>query len=240
MPLTLKTALALGRVSNLPTVWMNLIAGAALSCAAIGIDFPFTTIAILLLALSCFYAGGMCLNDYCDRHWDSERQPFRPIPAGKVSAQAVLALTLLLFSSGLTLITLTPYTSALWTSISLLLLITAYDIFHKRHWLTVILMASTRTSIYVIAALATTDSIHATVLVLGLIQGAYTLLVTIVARWENTRAHGFNVPVIPWMLAAMALLDGLALAILLSPYWLILGLAMTVLTRWAQRHIRGD
>jgi len=42
------------------------------------------------------------------------------------------------------------------------------------------------------------------------------------------------------MLAAIALLDGVVLAVLASPAWLIAGIAGTALTRAAQRYVRGD
>ena len=52
--MNLRTALRLGRVSNLPTVWTNTLAGAVLAGAgSFGAEF-----ALLLLAFSLFYTGG--------------------------------------------------------------------------------------------------------------------------------------------------------------------------------------
>ena len=74
--------LRLGRVSNLPTVWTNVVAGAVLSGAA-----PrAATLVALAAALSAFYVGGMYLNDGFDRDIDARERPERPIPSRLVSA----------------------------------------------------------------------------------------------------------------------------------------------------------
>ncbi|UTF59752.1 UbiA family prenyltransferase [Gilvimarinus sp. DA14] len=236
----LKTALALGRVSNLPTVWMNVLAASALTANAFGFALPTGIVFLLALAMSFFYAAGMCLNDYCDRHWDAERQPFRPIPAGKISASKVLSLSLGLFCAGFALLLLAPSARGVIAACGLAALIVAYDFLHKKHWATVLLMALTRLGVYLVAAFALTGSATTAVVVMGLIQCAYTLLVTVVARLENHKSGGYGFPVIPWMIACMGLVDGIALSILLSPWWLLAGIVTLVLTRWGQKYVRGD
>lgn len=236
----LKTALTLGRVSNLPTVWMNLISAAVLTAAASGAPVSVSSLLILLAALSCFYAGGMCLNDYCDRHWDAEHQPFRPIPSGKISPSQVLTLALGLFAAGLGLLLLAPNSRGLWAACILLGLIVAYDILHKKHRSSVFLMAATRLGVYLVGAFAIAGSLPLSVLIIGLIQCAYTLLVTVVARAENNKKGGYDFPVIPWMIAAMGLVDGLYLALTVAPAWLLAGIATVALTRFGQRYVRGD
>ncbi|HEY7884163.1 MAG TPA: UbiA family prenyltransferase [Cellvibrionaceae bacterium] len=240
MSVHLKTLLALCRVSNLPTVWMNVIASVAITSSALGLTFPLGITLLLVLALSCFYAAGMSFNDYCDRHWDAERQPFRPIPAGKLSARQALMISIGLFLLGFILLAFAPHPLGLIAGIGLVALILAYDFFHKRHPASVFLMAGTRLGVYLVAATAISGSIALGILLLGLIQGAYTLLVTIVARAENHLPKGYGFPIIPWMIAAMGLVDGIALAILISPYWLFAGVATLLLTRWGQKYIRGD
>lgn len=235
-----KTLLTLCRISNLPTVWMNVLAATALASHAMGQPLAISAGFLLMLALSCFYTGGMAFNDYCDRHWDAERQPYRPIPAGKITAGAALLISLALFAAGLAILALAPHAHGVLAGVGLLGLIVAYDLFHKRHWLTVLLMATTRLGVYLVASYALTASIIASVLVLGLIQCLWTLLVTVVARLENRLPKGYGFPVIPWMIAAMGLVDGIALAVLLSPLWLFAGLATVVLTRWGQKYVRGD
>jgi len=81
----LQTALTLGRVSNLPTVWTNTLAGALLAGARdLGAEF-----ALVVLAFSLFYTGGMFLNDAFDAPWDARERPERPIPSGAAGAREV-------------------------------------------------------------------------------------------------------------------------------------------------------
>ncbi|MBF0375745.1 MAG: UbiA family prenyltransferase, partial [Alphaproteobacteria bacterium] len=82
-----RVALRLGRVSNLPTVWTNVLAGATL---AGGLPDGAGLFA-LLVAATLLYVGGMFLNDAFDRHVDALTRPERPIPSGEVPAAAVFA-----------------------------------------------------------------------------------------------------------------------------------------------------
>jgi 4-hydroxybenzoate polyprenyltransferase len=82
-------ALRLGRVSNLPTVWSNSLAGLVLAGGGLAVDMDPSLILGLFLIMSLFYVGGMYLNDAFDRHIDAVERPERPIPAGLISARAV-------------------------------------------------------------------------------------------------------------------------------------------------------
>ena len=73
-----KTAFRLGRVSNLPTVWSNVLG--AMSLAAMTV--PIREAAFTALAMSLLYVGGMYLNDAFDRDIDARERPERPIPSG--------------------------------------------------------------------------------------------------------------------------------------------------------------
>ena len=53
--ITWPVALRLGRVSNLPTVWTNVLAGVVLSGAPLSLGITL----VLMLALSLFYVAGM-------------------------------------------------------------------------------------------------------------------------------------------------------------------------------------
>ena len=234
----IKTLLTLGRVSNLQTVWMNAIAAIALSSVAADIEVGTLQVLAILFGLSCLYAGGMSFNDYCDRHWDLENQPFRPIPAGNISAQKVLAMSISLFVLGLAFLFQTAASFA--AAIGLLSLIVAYDILHKQFASSVLLMASTRLGAYIVAAFAISSSPPSVVFILASIQATYTLLVTLVARYENKLGFRFSYPLIPWLLAGMGIVDGVVLGFLLSPIWLPAGVAATALTRFFQLYVRGD
>ena len=80
-------ALKLGRVSNLPTVWSNVLTGMALA----GTATADGRLLILVASLSLFYVGGMFLNDAFDHDFDAKARPERPIPSGQASAAQVHA-----------------------------------------------------------------------------------------------------------------------------------------------------
>ena len=77
--------LRLGRVSNLPTVWTNVLAGLVLA----GGDWYEWRTFVTLVAMSLFYVGGMYLNDYFDRSIDARERPGRPLPAAHISPHMV-------------------------------------------------------------------------------------------------------------------------------------------------------
>ncbi|MBT5192426.1 MAG: UbiA family prenyltransferase, partial [Rhodospirillaceae bacterium] len=78
-------ALRLGRVSNLPTVWSNSLAGLVLAGSGLALDIGLG----LMVIMSLFYVGGMYLNDAFDHLIDAVERPERPIPSGQVSARTV-------------------------------------------------------------------------------------------------------------------------------------------------------
>src|SRR3977135_4305759 len=85
-PSKLRTLLILGRISNLPTVWSNCVAGWWLGGGGHYAKLPF-----LLLGVSLLYTGGMFLSDAFDEEFDRLRRPERPIPSGKIPAASVWA-----------------------------------------------------------------------------------------------------------------------------------------------------
>lgn len=150
----LLTALRLGRVSNVPTVWTNVLAGMALAGVA-----PQPGLAIVLaLAMSSLYVGGMYLNDAFDREYDRLQRPERPIPSGEVRAATVFGLGFGMLALGVGLVALATWSvaGAAPTLAALVLagLIVAYDAYHKQNPLSPVLMALTRVLVYVTAALA--------------------------------------------------------------------------------------
>lgn len=147
------TALRLGRVSNVPTVWTNVLAGIALA----GVS-PEPRLAVLLsLAISALYVGGMYLNDAFDRDYDRAHRPERPIARGEVRASTVFALGFGLLGLGTALVALATLAErgVLPTlgALALCGLIVLYDAYHKQNPLSPVLMALTRVLVYVTAAL---------------------------------------------------------------------------------------
>ncbi len=236
MPDYVKTLFAICRVSNLPTVWMNIVAAAMLS----GGDPPVGAVLLLIIALSASYCGGMALNDYFDREYDAREQPFRPIPAGRITKEQARRLATGLLWLGLGSLVLAPVPTALIPGGALLVAIYVYDRWHKAFAASVLVMAFTRTLVFVITSWALVGGVPGLVIVGGVASFFWTLLVTVVARNEGQRAEPYGFPVIPWMIAGMATLDGLILALFVAPGWLVAGLAMTMVTRLGQQYVRGD
>ena len=99
-----RDALVLGRVSNLPTVWANLLAAVALAGTAIGTDLGVGVGLLLFLAYTLFYVGGMYLNDAFDARIDAKERPERPIPAGRVTSGEVYLAGFGMLAAGLVLL----------------------------------------------------------------------------------------------------------------------------------------
>ena len=88
--------LKIGRVSNLPTVWTNVLAGACL--AGLHTDLP--QLLWVMLAITLFSTGGMYLNDAFDADIDARERPSRPIPSGQISAKSVSAMGCAMLMAG--------------------------------------------------------------------------------------------------------------------------------------------
>ena len=109
-PSLARTLLILGRVSNLPTVWSNCLAGWLLAGGG-----AWSRFAALCGGASLLYIGGMFLNDACDVRFDTAHRQERPIPSGAISARAVWRLSAVLLLGGGVLLALLGRTTALGT-----------------------------------------------------------------------------------------------------------------------------
>ena len=119
-------ALRLGRVSNLPTVWTNVLAGVVLA----GGEAYLPLLVPLLAAMSAMYVGGMYLNDAFDREFDARTRPDRPIPAGLVRPATVFAAGFGLLALGVLLLTPAGAAPAL-AGLVLAATIVFYDLHHR-------------------------------------------------------------------------------------------------------------
>ncbi len=63
---------------------------------------------------------------------------------------------------------------------------------------------------------------------------------TVTSRRDSGRLEAFGFPVIPRMIAGMALVDGIVLAVAVEPLWILAGMTGAVLTHLGQRYVRGD
>jgi hypothetical protein len=178
--------LRLGRVSNLPTVWTNVLCGMSLT----GTGLQVSRAALLAFAISLFYMGGMFLNDAFDREIDARERPERPIPAGLVSAGEVFAVGYGLLAGGVLLVGLHAYLAGLGAapvvaSLVLAGAIVLYDVAHKGNPLSPLLMGLCRVLVYVTAALSTPEWLWIPVLGGALSLLFYLIGLTAIAKQEN-------------------------------------------------------
>lgn len=180
--------LRLGRVSNLPTVWTNVLAGVVLT----GVFVAPGPLAVLALALSLFYIGGMYLNDAFDRQIDARERPERPIPAGLVRATTVFAAGYGLLVAGLAALAAEAawvgqgrYWPAILSGLALGGLIIFYDAHHKANPWSPLLMGLCRVLVYVTAAVAVAGHLEPRVLAGAAVLLSYLIGLTYVAKQEN-------------------------------------------------------
>jgi 4-hydroxybenzoate polyprenyltransferase len=196
----LRTLLVLGRVSNLPTVWSNCLAGWWLGGGGNFWKLPF-----LLLGLSLLYTGGMFLNDAFDEDFDRQRRAERPIPTGKISGLQVWRWGFGQLGLGLLLLCLCGKVAAL-AAILLVATILLYDFTHKFFTASPWLMGACRFWVYVIAAAAGVNGLNGFAIFCGAALALYVVGLSYVARRESYRG-----PVPFWPLLLLAAPIGLAL-----------------------------
>ena len=189
--MTFGIALRLGRVSNLPTVTSNVLAAIALS----GAEPSATHVAMLCVALSLFYEGGMFLNDAFDREIDRAQRPERPIPSGAIDAASVFAWGFALLVSGVALVGALAIAHgggglAVVSALALASVIVFYDLNHKGNPLSPLVMGLCRAGVYTTAALSVSGALAPAVLVGAGALIAYLIGLTYVAKQENLRALG--------------------------------------------------
>jgi len=176
----LRLHLVLGRVSNLPTVWSNVLAGVLLAGGGWSAALPGA-----LAAGSLVYTGGMYLNDALDAAFDEKFRPERPIPSGQISRRAVAAIGLaLLAAGGGIFIALAP--AHPWWPIGLVACVALYDVWHKGNPLAPLLMGGCRALLVLAAAVAAGgDPARAGVAAgsLGIYVAGISLVASGSARW---------------------------------------------------------
>jgi 4-hydroxybenzoate polyprenyltransferase len=223
----LRTLLILGRVSNLPTVWSNCLAGWWL-----GGGENFAYLPFLFFGVSALYVGGMYLNDAFDADFDHQHRPERPIPSGAISLPAVWGWGLAWLGLGaLSLIFIGKTTGAL--GLVLIACILLYDATHKVITASPWLMGACRFWIYVIAGSTAGGGLNGWPIWCGVALALYVAGLSHMARVESSRA---TVPRWPFAL----LVAPAFLALLMDPgenrvpaLWLSL-----ILVLWIARCVR--
>jgi 4-hydroxybenzoate polyprenyltransferase len=177
----LRTLLVLGRVSNLPTVWSNCLAGWWLGGQGGVRHLPF-----LFLGVTLLYVGGMYLNDAFDANFDQLHRKERPIPRGAIAPQLVWQLGFLFIVMGLaSLFGIGLVTGLL--GLALVACILLYDAVHKLIGAAPLLMGACRFFVYPVAASAGAG-VMGWALWGGLALAVYVVGLSFLARRES--AHG--------------------------------------------------
>lgn len=225
-PIPWMDALRLGRVSNLPTVWANVLAATALVGASLT-----PAHALILVAMSFMYVGGMYLNDAFDAEIDARERPERPIPSGRVSRRTVFAAGYGML--GLAVIALATFD---WRAgvlgVALAAAVVAYNVHHKGFAFSPVVMGATRMLVYAATAAALTAAWPAQgVWIASATLLAWIIGLTYVAKQENL-GHVKHV----WPLAFLA-------APLVYGVWASGGawpalIAVAVLAAWAGYALR--
>ena len=236
--------LLLGRVSNLPTVWTNTLAGATLASAAVA---PGRVI-LLAAAFSLLYTGGMYLNDAFDREVDARERPERPIPSGRVRAGSVFAIGFGLLGMGILTVAAAALgfpgggLGAVASGALLAGVITAYDAWHKANPLSPVVMGLCRVLVYLTAALAVASAIGPAVWGGAVVLLSYLIGLTYVAKQENLTEVRHLWPLAflgaPFLYAWRSLLDAGAGAILYLAFLGWVAFAVSLLVRPRRRDIR--
>ena len=228
------TALRLGRVSNLPTVWSNVMAALALAGGA-----PFRVMLAAAIAMSLFYVGGMYLNDAFDRDIDARERGSRPIPSGEVSANAVFAFGFTALAAGVLLLALQSPRAGL-VGLILAGAIVLYDWHHKGNPLSPLLMGLCRALVYAGAAAVLVKPFWVPVLLGAAALFLYVAGLTLAAKQERldrvSNLWPFLLVAAPLLLASSALLSSWLVVL---PAGLLLGVCLYALSLLRRRRA-GD
>ena len=220
--------LTLGRVSNLPTVWSNCIAGYLLAGGggALGL-------LVLCLGATCLYFGGMFLNDAFDAEFDRLHRRERPIPAGLISPDAVWRWGFAWLGTGTVLLVLLGNSTGAFAAL-LLFSIILYDAVHKLVASAPVLMAACRFFLVLTAASVGVNGVAGLAIWHALTLAVYVIGLSTLARHENSRSA---LPRWPAFLLAVPLL--LALLVNAGEYRLRSSLQIVVVGLWILRCLQS-
>jgi UbiA prenyltransferase family len=204
---SLSTLLRLGRISNVPTVWTNVLAG---SVIAGGGQRP-EEIALLATAMTAFYVGGMYLNDFFDRAVDARDRPGRPIDAGEIRASTVSLIGFGLLAAGIMLMIPFGLVPMIWGAL-LAAVIVLYDVWHKGNALSPLVMGSCRALVYIATGAAVAGSISHATMVGAVALASHVAGITYAAKQESLDRVGNLWPLVlmavPLLVALPALFSG--------------------------------
>jgi 4-hydroxybenzoate polyprenyltransferase len=208
----LSTLLRLGRISNMPTVWTNVLAGSVIA----GGDRDPGRIALIMLAMTAFYVGGMYLNDFFDREIDARDRPGRPIEAGEIRAGTVSSIGFGLLATGVALMIPFGLAATLWGAL-LAAVIVLYDVWHKGNVLSPIVMGTCRALVYVGTGAALAGSTATATMIGAIALASHVAGITYAAKQESLDRVG-NL----WPLALLAVPLLAALPAIAGGGWIVI------------------
>lgn len=234
----LRTYLALARVSNLPTVWSNVLAGMVLTGSPVGGG----RWALLAAGVSLLYCAGMVFNDTADAEIDAQQRADRPIPAGDITVKDAhrFGVVLAAVGAGAVLVAraIPGDAALLWlggTTVLLGLAIQYYNLRHKSDPLGPLVMGVCRGLVYCVAAAAVVAGLPPAVLAGAAVMVAYVTGLTLVAKYQGAR-YGWS---IAWLIAGISIVDAGLIAAAGEPRLAALALLGFPLTILGQRLVRG-
>jgi 4-hydroxybenzoate polyprenyltransferase len=180
----LKALLDLGRISNLPTVWTNVLAMWLLAGGGEHVLRLFP----LILGASLIYMAGTTLNDAIDVKFDREYRPERAIPSGVLTEQQVWIIGLAEMGVGALILLVMAKVSFFWLFL-LCVAIFVYDFIHKANPKSIYVMGACRAFLYFTAASSVLEAsidLSFTILIWGAAILAYIAGLSLVARGEST------------------------------------------------------
>lgn len=195
--MTLATALKLGRVSNLPTVMTNAMAGFILASHGVVTGAVLPVIAGAGLA----YIAGMFLNDAFDAEYDRRFQPYRPIPSGLAGRSEVFG-----WGFGLLAASLLLFATAGWAGeagwplgaagFALAATIVFYNRHHKENAFGPVLMGVCRLLVYLTAALVAVPVPGSELYIGAALLMAHVMGLTFIAKTEQSSGGGRYWPIV--------------------------------------------
>jgi 4-hydroxybenzoate polyprenyltransferase len=222
-----RTLLVLGRVSNLPTVWTNCLAGWWLSGGG-----NYWKLPLLLIGMSALYTGGMFLNDAFDADFDKQRRASRPVPMGAISLELVWRWGFAWLSFGALCLMFTSK-MAIVPTLALVVSILIYNAAHKAVTASPWLMGLCRFWVYVIAGSTGLNGLNGWPIWCGVALAFYVVGLSYVAKRETVRS------VIPyWPLLLLALPVAVAILMNVDEARKTALLVAVILGLWVARCVR--
>jgi 4-hydroxybenzoate polyprenyltransferase len=182
------------RCSNIGTIISNVLVGSALAGVAYHDRWGSELVAprrqtagvlfLAMIVLAAFYLGGMVLNDAADADRDCANRPERPIPRGEIDRRTAWWTGFAFVAAGGALAATSGMTAAL-IGIAMAVAVIAYTLLHQYAVAGVVLMATCRGLVYLLAAAIMFSEIawtEALMLAGGL--AFYAAIVTVVAKHE--------------------------------------------------------